>query len=165
MKTPNKRGKRINGVIVPPDQVVIIQTNAAKEVIDLIAHKGYGVNKAIKTIDNIDIHAFYKLIDNDASLLQQYTRALEYKADVIAERITKVSHNRNNDFYTDSEGNVKPNPVAVQRDRLIMDADKWLLSKIAPKKYGDKVTIDGELKGLQPLTIEQINVMLNQLKE
>jgi hypothetical protein len=33
-----------------------------------------------------------------------------------------------------------------QRDRLRVDARKWLLSKMLPKKYGDKldVTSDGE---------------------
>jgi hypothetical protein len=105
------------------------------------------------------------MVEKDSLLLKQYTRALELKADVIAERIIRNSHNRANDFYTDSEGNVKPNPVAVQRDRLMLDADKWLLSKIAPKKYGDKLTLDGEVKTGQPLTIENINMILNEIKE
>jgi hypothetical protein len=47
----------------------------------------------------------------------------------------------------------------------MLDADKWLLSKIAPKKYGDKLTLDGEVKTGQPLTIENINMILNEIKE
>lgn len=31
----------------------------------------------------------------------------------------------------------------VQRARLILDYGKWYLSKLAPKKYGDKVAIGG----------------------
>jgi hypothetical protein len=32
-----------------------------------------------------------------------------------------------------------PNGVAVQRSRLMVDTRKWLMSKLAAKKYGDKV--------------------------
>jgi hypothetical protein len=35
--------------------------------------------------------------------------------------------------------------VAVARSRLRIDARKWLASKLAPKKYGDK--IDATLSG------------------
>lgn len=133
-------------------------------IIKEIESKGKGVNTACKKY-NLDPRTFFNLVDKNPSLLQQYTRALELKADVIAERIIRNSHNNANDFYTDSEGNLKPNPVAVQRDRLKLDADKWLLSKIAPKKYGDRLTLDGEVKTGQPLTIENINMILNEIKE
>lgn len=133
-------------------------------IIKEIESKGKGVNTACKKY-NLDPRTFFNLVDKNPSLLQQYTRALELKADVIAERIILNSHNRSNDFYIDGDGNQKPNPVAVQRDRLMLDADKWLLSKIAPKKYGDKLTLDGEIKTGQPLTIENINMILNEIKE
>ncbi len=133
-------------------------------IINDIQNKGIGLNKAAKKY-GLNPNTFFNMVEKDSLLLKQYTRALELKADVIAERIIRNSHNRANDFYTDSEGNVKPNPVAVQRDRLMLDADKWLLSKIAPKKYGDKLTLDGEVKTGNPLTIENINMILNELKE
>ena len=133
-------------------------------IINDIQNKGIGLNKAAKKY-GLNPNTFFNMVEKDSLLLKQYTRALELKADVIAERIIRNSHNRSNDFYTDSEGNVKPNPVAVQRDRLMLDADKWLLSKIAPKKYGDKLTLDGEVKTGNPLTIENINMILNELKD
>ena len=39
---------------------------------------------------------------------------------------------------------------AVQRDRLRIDTRKWLLSKALPKIYGDKLTLDGDLKVTMP---------------
>ena len=48
---------------------------------------------------------------------------------------------------------------------MILDTDKWLLSKLMPKKYGDKLTLDGEVKTGNPLTIENINMILNEIKE
>ena len=135
-----------------------------KEIITLIESKGESLTKATKKI-GLDKKSFLLMIEKDSTLLHQYTRATESRADLIAERMVRNSHNRANDFYTDSEGNLKPNPVAVQRDRLILDTDKWLLSKLMPKKYGDRLTLDGEVKTGQPLTIENINVILNELKE
>lgn len=129
-----------------------------------IQSKGKGLNAAAKK-HGLNPNTFFNMVEKDGLLLKQYTRALELKADVIAERIVRNSHNRLNDFYIDADGNNRPNPVAVQRDRLMLDADKWLLSKIAPKKYGDKLTLDGEVKTGAPLTIENINVILNELKD
>lgn len=141
-----------------------IRQNKCKEIIKLIETKAESLNKAAKQI-GIDTRTFHDMIQKDASLLHQYARAMELRADLIAERMVRNSHNRANDFYTDSEGNLKPNPVAVQRDRLILDTDKWLLSKLMPKKYGDRLTLDGEVKTGAPLTIENINMILNEIKE
>jgi hypothetical protein len=135
-----------------------------KEIIKEIETKGQSLTKATKKI-GLDKKSFMLMIEKDTSLLHQYTHATEARADLIAERMVRNSHNRANDFYTDSEGNLKPNPVAVQRDRLILDTDKWLLSKLMPKKYGDRLTLDGEVKTGNPLTIENINMILNEIKE
>jgi hypothetical protein len=35
-----------------------------------------------------------------------------------------------------------PNHANVQRDRLRIDARKWLLSKLAAKKYGDRLEVE-----------------------
>ncbi|CAB4136344.1 hypothetical protein UFOVP299_53 [uncultured Caudovirales phage] len=133
-------------------------------IIQDIETKGLSQRKAAKK-HGLNWKTFDDMINKNPSLLMQYTRAMELRADLIAERMVRNSHNRSNDFYTDSEGNLKPNPVAVQRDRLILDTDKWLLSKLMPKKYGDRLTLDGEVKTGNPLTIENINVILNELKE
>ena len=135
-----------------------------KEIITLIETKGESLTKATKKI-GLNKKTFDDMIQKNAQLLNQYVRATESRADLIAERMVRNSHNRANDFYIDAEGNQRPNPVAVQRDRLILDTDKWLLSKLMPKKYGDRLTLDGEVKTGQPLTIENINMILNEIKE
>ena len=38
------------------------------------------------------------------------------------------------------------NNEAVQRSRLRVDARKWLMSKLMPKKYGEKLELGGDLK-------------------
>jgi len=44
-----------------------------------------------------------------------------------------------------SKDNEFSGSIAVARSRLRIDARKWLASKLAPKKYGDKVA--AELSG------------------
>ena len=46
----------------------------------------------------------------------------------------------------DRDGNVigwRVNGEAVQRSKLRVDTRKWVASKLKPKKYGDKLTLDG----------------------
>jgi hypothetical protein len=45
-------------------------------------------------------------------------------------------------------------PVDVQRAKLQVDTRKWLLSKLAPKKYGDKLELTGDPD--RPLAIQKI---------
>ena len=45
-------------------------------------------------------------------------------------------------------------PVDVQRAKLQVDTRKWLLSKLAPKKFGDKLELTGDPD--RPLAIQKI---------
>jgi hypothetical protein len=38
------------------------------------------------------------------------------------------------------------NPEAIARSRLRIDTRKWMLSKMLPKIYGDKVTVDSNVE-------------------
>lgn len=136
--------------------------NRALEIIDQIQNKGHSLSRACKD-KGITRMMFIDYIDKDTRLVDAYARAIAHRNDLKAEKIIKLAHNRSNDFYTDKDGNIKPNPVAVQRDRLIIDSEKWLLSKLAPKKYGDRLQIDADIKTSAPLNMEQVNQILAEL--
>ena len=74
---------------------------------------------------------------------EQYARAREAQADKLAEETLLIADESSQDTYVDADGNVKTNTEAIQRSRLRVDTRKWLASKMAPKKYGDKVAIGG----------------------
>lgn len=77
------------------------------------------------------------------------TRARELQAEYMAEDIlsiadeecTMVKADKHGSQDDDGQGNTEVvfDSTAVQRNRLRVDARKWLLSKLAPKKYGDKL--------------------------
>ena len=64
-----------------------------------------------------------------------YARARELGCDSIAEEIISISDEPI--LFND-----EPNNAIVQHARLRTDNRRWLLSKLAPKKYGDKVTTE-----------------------
>ena len=87
--------------------------------------------------------------ERNENLRERYARARELQAEYMAEDILEIADEecttvRADKHGTQDDGDGKTevvfDSVAVQRNRLRVDARKWLLSKLAPKKYGDKVT-------------------------
>ena len=74
---------------------------------------------------------------------EQYARAHEAYADKLAEETLTIADDSSQDTYVDADGNVKTDTEAIQRSKLRVDTRKWLASKKAPRKYGDKVAIGG----------------------
>lgn len=63
----------------------------------------------------------------------QYARAREALVDHWAEEIVAEANNTAGDIGADGRGN----SANVQRSKLKIDTLKWLMSKIAPRKYGE----------------------------
>ncbi len=70
----------------------------------------------------------------------QYARARESQADYWADEIVEISDDGKNDTYKDENGNVRTDQDVIARSRLRVDTRKWLMARMAPKKYGDKLT-------------------------
>jgi hypothetical protein len=70
--------------------------------------------------------------------LHQYARAREAQADFLADEIIEISEHTAEDHTAFTGINV------IQRDRLRIDARKWVASKLKPKKYGDKLDLNSE---------------------
>ena len=68
----------------------------------------------------------------------QYACAREDLADKLADEILQIADDGSKDTFLDANGNVKVNHDVIARARLQIDARKWLASKLAPKKYGDR---------------------------
>lgn len=88
----------------------------------------------------IDQSTLWKWIAEDEIFSKQYARAKDLCADYYAEEIIEISDSSERDKYIDENGREVTDHEAVQRSRLRVDARKWYASKLAPKKYGDKVT-------------------------
>ncbi len=76
---------------------------------------------------------------------EQYTRAREAQADFLAEDTIEIADNATNDWMATNDPEnpgYTLNGEHVQRSRLRVDARKWFASKVAPKKYGEKIGLE-----------------------
>lgn len=82
---------------------------------------------------------------------EQYARAMDLRADRLAEDILSIADDGSNDTYMTENGPAVNHDV-IARSRLRVDARKWLASKMAPKKYGEKLAVGGA-EDLPPVAV------------
>lgn len=97
----------------------------------------------------------------------QYVRAKEEGAEAIAEEMFDIADDGTNDWMEklDKDGEAigyQLNGEHVQRSKLRIDTRKWYLSKILPKKYGDRIQHDQSIT-VKNLSDEEIDKRLQEL--
>ncbi len=84
--------------------------------------------------------------DEPKGIAGQYARAREMQWEHWGDQILDESQNDRIGEVTETDASGAIIKVkrgdATERARLAIDAKKWLLSKLVPKKYGDKVAVD-----------------------
>lgn len=112
-----------------------------------IAEDGESLRSVLMRHDMPSRTTFFEWIDADQDKANQYARACEIRADKIFDEILDIADENNADISIGDDGQVRMNGDVVQRSRLKIDARKWALSKMNPKKYGDKVDLNHTLGG------------------
>ncbi len=89
---------------------------------------------------------YWVVLDQPAGFAARYARARELQMEAWSDEIVAISDDTANDTHvTTYEGGVQrtsPNTEWLGRSRLKVDSRKWLMSKLAPHKYGDHLKID-----------------------
>ena len=92
---------------------------------------------------------------------EQYKLAMAARAGAMFEEMFDIADDGSNDWMEvngkDGESGWKLNGEHVQRSRLRLDTRKWALSKMMPKKYGDK-TEAVEVNDDNEITINVVRV-------
>lgn len=100
-------------------------------------------------------------ISEDEQKSKQYEMAMKVRSELMFEELLDIADDGTNDYMqklTDNGFVDVYNSEHVQRSRLRVDARKWYLSKLNPKKFGDK--IDANLNHEGKIQIEQITGMV-----
>lgn len=84
---------------------------------------------------------------------KQYARACELRADAIFDDIIDIADDSSEDTQF-NENSISINAEFVARSRIRIDARKWIVSKLNPKKFGDKVDVTSDNKPLQQQAIQ-----------
>jgi len=92
--------------------------------------------------------SFYTWLEEIKGYSERYARACELRADAIFEEIFDIADETSRDTITNDKGMEIPNSEWINRSRLRVDARKWALGKMNPKKYGDKLDVTSGNKAL-----------------
>lgn len=103
----------------------------------------------------------FRWLASDKAFSDQYARAREAQADTMADEILEIADDGRNDTYVDDDGRERTDQDVIARSRLRVDARKWLASKMAPKKYGDRQQVD--INDVTPQTPEQVDARIAEL--
>lgn len=88
---------------------------------------------------------FYDWLENDTEKSKRYARAKELWAESQAAEILRIADDSTNDTIYTEKGEIE-NKEWVNRSKLRVDTRKWLMSKMYPKKYGDKIDLTTDNK-------------------
>lgn len=155
-KDPNEPVKAKN-TNIPGNAYTDLQIEQKFESVIVRIENGYSLKKACKDIalsqasfykwlDNSDIHfpeGGYKEGETPITIGQfrqmKYARAAQQRADSIFEECLEIADSQENDVIELEDGTTIVNYNVINRNKLQVDTRKWFVSKLNPKKYGDKI--------------------------
>lgn len=103
----------------------------------------------------------FRWLRTSEEFCQQYARAKEESADAMSEDILDIADDGTNDWMWIKRGGEDvqvPDNEVLQRSKLRVDTRKWIMSKMKPKKYGDRIDMTTNGKDLP---IPLLNVLNN----
>ena len=118
----------------------------AFKVVEAIKEQALPVTKACEFV-GLSRSEFYRELEDNEELRDTYTRAREIRADKIFEEILEIADSQGEDVGTNPEtGEPQINHNVIQRNRLQIDARKWVLGKMS-QRYADNQKIDVTTNG------------------
>lgn len=123
-----------------------------EEVLEAIS-EGLSV-RAVSRLPGMPVYeTIMKWVLRDPEFRERYQMAKTVGYQDVVERLRKVA--KGEEGYSTGD---------VRRDQLVVELDKWVLSKWDPHTYGDRVAVEhsGSVEVAAPLAMEQINVMLEK---
>lgn len=120
----------------------LYSSELATAVCDLLA-QGISLRSVCKQDGMPQMSTVFTWFQKHPEFTEQYARAKQESADALAEELLEIADESLPDAH---KADPKAAGAVVQAHRLKVDTRKWLMSKMKPKKYGDKldVTTDGK---------------------
>lgn len=119
----------------------------ADAIIERVA--GHESLRAICLDVGVPLTTFLQWVSDREALSAQYTRAKQMQAELLASEILEISDDGRNDTYVDPQsGEERTDHDVIARSKLRVDTRKWILSKMLPKVYGERVQAEVHHTGL-----------------
>jgi len=93
----------------------------------------------------------FRWLSKHTEFSDQYARARDEQAETLFDEILDIADDGRNDWIErqdDEGGNMgwRENGEALRRSQLRIDARKWMAGKLKPKKYSDKLQLEGNIR-------------------
>ena len=154
---PKAKGKVASAKIGAPTtfsqktaDVICIMLSEGMSLREILRSDTTGVLPAQSTV--------YEWLLRHPSFAEQYARAREEQADTLADEIVQIADERPevNEFRDKNTGEVLSIDLSsayIQWQKNRIEARKWTAMKLKPKKYGDRVALEG-VEGGAPIATE-----------
>lgn len=121
---------------------------------------GRSLNSICAGDDFPSVGGVYKWLSRYPAFVEMYTRAREDQADTLADQIVEIADERET-VVKEMDGGTTAvvfDSTAVARNRLRVDARKWVAAKLKPRKYGERQTIEhaGTIRVAEELSDEDL---------
>jgi hypothetical protein len=126
-------------------------TSFTDEMADLICERianGESLRAICEDEDMPSKATVFKWLSQQPTFLDRYARAREAQADALFDDILSIADDGRNDWMErrgEEDAGWVANGENIRRAQLRIDARKWMAGKLRPKKYGEKLDIDGTL--------------------
>lgn len=100
------------------------------------------------------------VLEDREGFSKKYARARNIQAEVMFDEILEIADDGSNDLMTITKGNTSyemEDKEVTNRSRLRVDSRKWYLSKVLPKKFGDKLDVTSGNKPIPLLNVLRDN--------
>jgi len=98
--------------------------------------EGTSLRKICGADDMPDKSTVFRWLTKHDEFRDQYARAREAQTDSLLEEIFEIAD------QWESPVDLLKDPDTIQRAKLRIDTRKWAMSKMAPKRFGDKLEVD-----------------------
>ena len=82
----------------------------------------------------VDRSVAYDVLRSDPQFADRYARATDDRADCKADEIDDIAEA------------VRKGELAPDAGRVVIDAKKWIAAKLRPKKYGDRIAVEADMR-------------------
>lgn len=130
-----------------PGQPTKYSQSLAKQICDRISTSSDGLQKICDSL-SISRDSVYAWLSAHDEFSDMYARARQSQCQILADEIIAIADTTQEGTVTrvSEKGTEVRTGDMIEHRRLQVDARKWVLSKLLPKKYGEKVAheVSGE---------------------
>jgi len=152
----------------PTQMVTDVKVKRSRESVmtDVCEHltEGKSLQEACRIVTDVKSHTILTWVEKYPELRDQYMQARARGYQLLADEIIAISDEADVEArYQNEDVKLVLDATAVARNRLRIDTRKWMLAKMLPKVYGDKVT--SEITGANGGPVQIAALSLNSLSD